>query len=128
MWQRVAEAGRALARGLVDLVYPPACLLCGRPPPPADGDPAGRADEDAGPFCASCRGALAGDPHPACPRCAATVGPFARVEGGCNVCRGDAFAFERAVRLGPYDGLLRAVVLRLKHATGEGLAEVMGVL
>jgi ComF family protein len=32
------------------------------------------------------------------------------------------------VRLGPYDGLLREVVLRLKHRSSEGLAELMGEL
>jgi ComF family protein len=38
------------------------------------------------------------------------------------------FHFEGALRLGPYDGLLRDVVLRLKHASGEGLAELIGTL
>jgi ComF family protein len=32
------------------------------------------------------------------------------------------------VRLGPYDGLLREVILRMKHLSGEGLAEIMGEL
>ena len=34
--------------------------------------------------------------------------------------------FERAVRLGPYEGLLRDIVLRLKHRGGEALAEAVG--
>jgi ComF family protein len=38
------------------------------------------------------------------------------------------FPFDQALRLGPYDGLLREVILRLKHAPGEGLAEVLGEL
>jgi ComF family protein len=38
------------------------------------------------------------------------------------------FHFESVLRLGPYDGLLRDVVLRLKHANGEGLAELVGAL
>jgi ComF family protein len=32
------------------------------------------------------------------------------------------------VRLGPYEGLLREVILRLKYVHGEGLAEVLGEL
>ena len=56
------------------------------------------------------------------------MGPFALVEGGCSRCRDESFAFERTLRLGPYDGLLREVVLRLKHRSGEGLAELMGEL
>jgi len=50
------------------------------------------------------------------------------VVGGCVRCRGESFAFEAVVRLGPYDGLLRDVVLRLKQSGGEALAEVMGEL
>jgi ComF family protein len=38
------------------------------------------------------------------------------------------FAFERVVRLGPYDGILREAILRLKNLAGEGLAEVLGGL
>jgi ComF family protein len=56
------------------------------------------------------------------------VGPYVRLEGGCNACRDQSFHFECAVRLGSYEGLLRQVVLRLKHASGEGLAEVLGEL
>jgi ComF family protein len=37
-------------------------------------------------------------------------------------------AFARAFRLGPYEGLLREIILRMKHAQGEGLAEVVGAL
>src|SRR5262249_24630103 len=32
------------------------------------------------------------------------------------------------LRLGPYDGLLREVIPRLKHWAGEGLAEALGAL
>jgi ComF family protein len=32
------------------------------------------------------------------------------------------------MRLGPYDGILRDAVLRLKNRTGEGLAELLGEL
>jgi ComF family protein len=37
-------------------------------------------------------------------------------------------AFDAALRLGPYEGVLRDVVLRMKHHSGEGLAELMGEL
>ncbi len=118
MWLHVAEAGRALMRGLVELLYPSACALCGRPP----------GEDEAGAFCAACRSALTDDPHPACPHCAGSIGPFAAVEEGCVNCRTESFAFERAVRLGAYDGLLRVAVLRMKHQTGEALAERIGEL
>lgn len=44
------------------------------------------------------------------------------------MCRGTAFAFEKAVRLGPYEGKLREVILKMKQPTGELLAEAMGEL
>jgi ComF family protein len=48
------------------------------------------------------------------------------VEGGCVRCREETYHFERTVRLGPYEGLLRELILRCKHHEGEGLAEVLG--
>ncbi len=107
---------RDLAEGLVALLYPGACAACDATLPP-------------GPerFCAACRAALDGNDQPTCPRCASSVGPYANLEGGCTHCRGEVFHFERAVRLGPYEGLLRELILRLKQSTGEGLAEILGV-
>lgn len=118
MWRAVAEAGRVLVRGLGELLYPPACIVCARALP-------GRIGVY---FCAPCLHELADDPHAACPRCAATIGPYALVEGGCSGCRKHSLPFERTFRLGSYGGLLREVVLRLKHQSGEGLAELLGEL
>jgi ComF family protein len=113
----LASVGRLFLQGLGQLLYPNACRLCEEPLPP-----------DGGYFCPSCRGALLTDPHPVCPRCARTVGPFVNLEGGCTACRDTSLAFDRAVRLGPYDGPLGDVVLRLKHHAREGLAEALGKL
>jgi ComF family protein len=54
------------------------------------------------------------------------VGPYAETAGGCVGCRKEHFAFDAALRLGPYDGTLRDAVLRLKNHAGEGLAELLG--
>jgi ComF family protein len=113
----LTHAGRFLTRGLLHLVYPNTCWVCGQ----------FLAEEQAG-FCNSCRTALTTDPQPACPRCSSSVGPYVNVEDGCSHCRNGTLAFNQALRLGPYDGLLREVVLRLKHAANEGLAEMMGML
>jgi len=101
-------------RGLIDLIYPPRCLLCGQPPP-------GRER-----FCPACESGLFHDPHLCCPRCAARVGPFGVIDGTCAACRADAVPFVAAVRLGPYEGPLRDAVLRIKSNTQEGLAELLG--
>jgi ComF family protein len=104
-----------LAQGLLHLLYPGVCGACGRSLAP-----------DQRHFCSSCRAALTADQHPTCPRCAATVGPFAHIAEGCPACRDSRYHFDRAVRLGPYQGLLRDLILRLKHAAGEALAETLG--
>lgn len=112
---RMARLGRDLLMGARDLVYPGHCLLCGRPLPSNQPH-----------FCAVCRHDVFTDPHPVCPHCAGTIGPFAAIEGRCRACRNERFPFEKAVRLGPYDGMLAEVILRLKHQTAEGLAELLG--
>jgi ComF family protein len=113
----VQSAGRQLAQGLLQLVYPSSCFVCGQWLPAEQAH-----------FCTNCRSALTTDPLPCCPRCAGTVGPHVPLEGGCTACRGQSFPFECVVRLGPYDDLLRQAILRLKYAPDEGLTEVLGEL
>ena len=117
MAKLLPELGRELARGLLHLLYPGVCGACGCLLPPEQAD-----------FCAACRAALTADPFPACPRCAGTVGPYTHLEGGCTACRGVPFHFESVLRLGPYDGPLRELILRMKHPSGAGLAEALGLL
>lgn len=109
--------GRELGRGFLQVLYPAVCGACGR----------SLEMGEAG-FCSTCRALLLTDPYPACPRCAGTVGPYVPTDKGCTHCRGVHFHFERAVRLGPYDGLLRELILRLKHSPGETLAETLAGL
>jgi ComF family protein len=108
---------RDLARGFLHLVYPGACAVCTRPLGDAPGD-----------FCPDCRAALLDDPHPTCPRCGSTLGSNLPPGDDCSHCRGESFAFERVLRLGPYEGLRRDVILRMKHLHSEGLAEAVGEL
>ena len=112
--RRCAETGSQLSLGLLHLIYPACCHFCGR---------SLNADK---PFCDACRHALFTDSSPACPRCAVTVGPFAVIDGRCARCRDESFSFDAVLRLGPYDGLLREAVLRLKNHSGEGIAELFG--
>jgi ComF family protein len=115
--ERLARGGRELGQGLLQLLYPGCCLSCGQGLGPACRH-----------FCDGCRSALLTEPHRTCPRCAASVGPFALLEGGCAGCRGQPLPFHAALRLGPYDRLLRDLILRLKYHSGEALAEVLGEL
>ncbi len=111
------DLGRDLGQGLLALLYPGSCSSCRRSIPP-----------EHLPFCPACRADLTADGRPTCPRCAGTVGPFALLQDGCPECRGVAFHFEGAIRLGPYAGLLRDLILRMKNAEGEVLAELVGEL
>lgn len=108
---------RELAGGMVQLVYPPLCWICQEAVPVG---PEG--------FCPGCVQAVANDPYATCPCCSSTVGPHVSVEQGCSHCRDERFAFDGAIRLGPYAGLLRDVVLRMKRSGSESLAEGMADL
>jgi predicted amidophosphoribosyltransferase len=108
---------RELGQGLLQLLYPAFCHACGQSLAAEQAD-----------FCDGCRSKLTTDPHPNCPRCGGTVGPFVFLEGGCPACRQQAFHFEGVRRLGPYDGLLKEMILRLKQLSGDGLAEALGEL
>jgi ComF family protein len=106
-----------LARGVIQLVYPAVCAGCEA----VVADPA--AD-----FCPDCAGAITADPYHTCRRCTSNVGEFANVSAGCPRCRDERFQFDAALRLGPYDGRLRDLILSMKHRAGEGLAEAFGRL
>jgi ComF family protein len=114
---RIHSLGRELGRGLVQLLYPGLCHLCNQPLRPEQAH-----------FCDHCRSALITDTLPSCPRCAASIGPHVHLEAGCVYCRDTRFHFEHVLRLGPYEGLLRDAILRLKSPGGEVLAEVLGAL
>jgi ComF family protein len=100
----------------LDLVFPPVCACCRK------------AIEPGAPFalCAPCRAALV-DTRPACPRCAAPV-PSGLGTGQCPRCRGERLYYEGAVRLGPYQGLMRTAVLRTKRPFEQALAAALGDL
>jgi ComF family protein len=106
-----------LVQGLVQILYPGICTLCGDLLSPSEAD-----------FCTRCRSALITDPDTVCPRCASTVGPYVFLDNGCPRCRDQTFAFERVLRLGAYDGLLRQAILRMKNPAGEAVADLVGRL
>jgi ComF family protein len=111
------DIARSLLTGFADLVWPRACRVC-------DMRLGANAPSDF--LCETCLPELLADPLPACPRCAATVGPHVDLADGCLTCRNAAFHFSAAVRLGPYDGRLATAVLRMKSEEYEPLAEELG--
>jgi len=115
--KQLAAAGRQLGQGLLQLVYPGCCHLCGQPVALAKHV-----------FCDSCLGGLLTDPLPSCPHCAGSVGPYALTAGGCSQCRPEKFPFDAALRLSLYqeEGPMQQLILRLKYASSEMLAELIG--
>ncbi len=111
------QTAAELVHGTLHLLYPGICAVCNRSLAP-----------DQSTFCAACRSQLTSDNSATCPRCGGTVGPFTHVAEGCPSCRDHVFHFQEVLRLGPYEGLLRDVILRMKHQTGEELAEAVGQL
>ncbi len=91
------------------LLFPRACPVCGA------GDPAGT-------LCQDCRGELLAAAGRSCARCAMPLARFAADRGGCADCRGRALGFDAALALGPYQGPVRGLCLRLKHAGNAWLA------
>src|SRR5277367_4808313 len=106
-----------LLRGFRELAFPSICAAC-----------ATAITGKSAYFCHSCAELLTTDPQTTCPRCCSGIGQFEDVSQGCTRCRDDRFQFDEAFRLGPYDGLLRELVLRLKQPSGDILAECVGRL
>jgi ComF family protein len=113
----LVDMARDVRDGALRLLYPPRCALWGEPI--ADGYLSDRA-----------RRALTADADDLqCWRCGARVGPYMQTRPeGCDVCRGERFAFERAIRLGLYRGDLASACLLLKRSTGHRLAAALADL
>lgn len=112
----VRQFATRLGRGMLDLCFPLVCTHCGN-------------QSESGLLCTSCRALLTRSANtPACPRCAATIGPFALRDDGCDICHKSKFAFEQVIRLGRYDGELRHACLRLKTLAGYHLGQALGDL
>ena len=119
VWRVIANGLGALREAFNALVFPWSCPVCG-------------AEGLTSPLCDSCRHELLEQSAQAtalvCPRCALPVGPFADLRGGCSACRDHSLGFDAALALGPYDGDLRDLCLRLKHERNAWLAPWLGEL
>jgi ComF family protein len=106
-----------LLQGALRFLYPSTCWVCGQCSP-----------ERVPLICDFCAKNLTHDAHPSCPRCSGTVGPHVIFDKGCPACRDQPLAFDRAMRMGPYDGPLRDAILRMKTAAAEDFAHAIGAL
>lgn len=100
-WLRQA-GGRVL-----DLIVPRCCAACEQP--------VGDGGAHLCPACAIELSNLVGRPY--CSTCGDDRGPHLLIDGRCTDCRGrrNDRAFDRFVRVGPYQGVLRRLILRFKR-------------
>ncbi|RUL81808.1 double zinc ribbon domain-containing protein [Tautonia sociabilis] len=103
--------GRLLGEAVGRLAFPMDCPVCAAP-----------LEDRLDAFCAGCRDELLDAAGPACRRCAMPVGPFAGSALGCDDCAGRRLGFDAALALGPYQGPIRHLCLRLKTAQGAWTA------
>ncbi|MGL4513980.1 MAG: phosphoribosyltransferase family protein [Lacipirellulaceae bacterium] len=118
---RVLRAARRWGGALLDVAFPAACVACGAATaerPEAERD-----------FCEVCAAAIAPPAGTvACLRCATPRADRAVIAPAtdCPACRGEKWAFDATVALGPYEGLLRRLVLDAKRPGRDRLAGALG--
>lgn len=112
-----AGAGiRSIGTGLVNLLFPPVCLVCRNV---LGGEPAR--------CCATCDALLAAErAEPACPRCGQSVGPVDGPGEGCRSCRDGRSHLAGMVRVGPYGPALGRLLRGFKFQGREEFEPILG--
>ena len=113
---------RAKSRAM-DLLFPAECFSCGVGLGKSNGTPARDSQ-----LCDECYQQLIAADGSVCRRCAAPVPELPELGQDCPHCRVDHLRFDRAGALGPYEGLLRDLVLRMKDDRQGRLASQLGRL
>lgn len=113
------------SRGILELVFPPHCQLCGGELPERMASIS--VQVAARDFCADCvRQLLRAPTVPLCRRCGLPSVVSNRPR--CGHCRRLAFGFREAFALGPYDDEVRRAVIRMKQFHEFPLTAAMGRL
>lgn len=108
MHTAIRLAGSVIS-GILDLVYPPFCLTCGR-----DG-------EDY--LCVECEEKIDAIVPPVCQKCGTPS-----ESNQCPECERREFAFEFARGAGTFDGILRGAIHALKYQNRIVMAEPLGAI
>ena len=107
-----------------DLLFPLKCVACSEEFTQEDTD----GSFCDGNFCRKCMHKLTLVDWPTCGRCAARVPEMPLSVKSCLRCETANHAFDRALALGSYDGLLRDLIIRMKSDRSELLASALGQL
>ncbi len=115
-----------LCRAAYSFVFPPCCPLCHREMDSGTRVLEGRLVTPI--LCDECSAALLPPPGNRCRRCGVPLGPYVRGEDGCPTCRPRQFRFDRVIRLGLYDSLLRDACIRGKSPHLQPLSAALANL
>lgn len=128
----VTSVAKTARRGIADLLFPPSCAQCA-----AELDDSTEGDREVM-LCDSCREKMEIFSEPTCVRCGVPlppalfhhpdVAPSPALPDGCYHCSSRKLWFDETIALGAYEGLLRDIVLRMKHSAGDSLTLAMGRL
>lgn len=108
------RAAKAAWSALLDLLYPPICLVCGER----------HASDTAVALCGQCRAELETIGDDACPRCGEPLGPHTAGRKACPT-RHAGLVFRRAVAVCPYHGPAEHIVKALKFGRDMRALEIM---
>lgn len=100
---------KGIFAGLLDLVYPPKCLVCD--------------DMQAKYLCDTCILEINNLEPPVCHRCGIPMS-----ENRCTECADVNFAFDSARAVGEYDGVLKEAIHKLKYSGHRVMAPALGAL
>jgi len=128
---------RCVGRALLDLAFPPKCLVCGtffpavpEPDPGAASTSPPQAFSSAltAFFCPRCRGDFIGWDGPRCSHCGKALGGSGGVDPICNPCLEKPRHFHKVRAYGIYDGSLKTALHQLKYQYRTQLAPPLGRL
>lgn len=96
--------------GILDLLYPPKCLVCGDMQPKY--------------LCSDCLSQITFINPPVCRRCGAPV----QENEPCHGCSQVELGFDSARSVGAYDGVLKEAIHQLKYSGHRVMAPILGGL
>lgn len=103
---------------LLDLLFPPSCLICGA-------RDLYRPDTL---ICEACVDSIAFIAHPLCPCCGRPFFTESERDHLCGDCLGEEFSFTKVRALGRYEGSLATVIHRFKYRRKFAMAEIFKFL
>jgi len=111
------RAGEALWRGLLEVLWPSRCPLCGS-----------AVEGGVSALCIACAAQVAADLYEdRCPRCASPRHPMFAGHARCQRCQRVAYSYDRVYAAGHWQGPMGTLVVKLKFNRLKYLADHVGL-